>query len=135
MSVLKQESDTYIDNNVELIESSPYYNSKYSLILTNIKSMLQLKNKLTNRSKKDKEYFRELWVTYSNILGQPLSTDQARNVKVRYDNLLEACTILMAHTGDINSTYGELILRNKFPISGMILSEVSNEVFHKLVSL
>ena len=34
-------------------------------------------------------------------------------------------------TGDINSTYGELILRNKFPISGMILSEVSNEVFHK----
>ena len=34
-------------------------------------------------------------------------------------------------TGDINSTCVELILRNKFPISGMILSEVSNEVFHK----
>ena len=34
-------------------------------------------------------------------------------------------------TGDINSTYGELILRNKFPISGMILSEVSYKVFHK----
>ena len=28
-------------------------------------------------------------------------------------------------TGDINSTYVELILRNKFLISGMILSEVS----------
>ena len=97
MSVLEQVS-RYIDNNVELIESSPYYNSKYSLILTNIKSMLQLKNKLTNKSK-DKNYFRELWVTYSNNLGQPsLTTDQARNVKVRYDNLLEACTILMAHS-------------------------------------
>ena len=38
-------------------------------------------------------------------------------------------------TGDINSTYGELIWRNKFPISGMILSEVSYKVFHKQVSL
>ena len=98
MSVLKQVS-RYIDNNVELIESSPYYNSKYSLILTNIKSMLQLKNNLTNKSKKDKEYFRELWVTCSKNLGQPsLTTAQARNVKVRYDNLLEACSILMAHS-------------------------------------